>query len=309
MKKILFILSTSFLLSVNALAQTPTVTPKQQNFDKKFRFGLRATPQVAWLSSKNDYAKSNGSVMGFGFGLVLDFKLSDIIHFSTGLGGDFDGGKIAYKYNIDNSNHSNDFTVNMGVDKENNMIEAKDGAKITEYGANNGDMFFSMDKRRYRATYVSIPLLLKMMTQEYNGLRHVFVFGGELGIRAGLKADDTYADGSKLTVTSTSTTVEKLSGDALTNKGLNVGKDGSVVPGRFGMNVGYGVEYRLGGSTSLYTSLNYFQSFTNIVRSESHFLIKGNDTSVDLSNGTYTFANLSQAHFAKAVRLSIGLMF
>jgi hypothetical protein len=306
MKKILFILSTSVLLSASVMAQTPE-TPKQQNFDKKFRFGLRATPQLVWLTSKSDVAKGAGVGTGFGFGLILDFKLSDIVHFSTGIGGDFDGGKITYKYVDDPSNPANDFSVNLALDKENNMIKAKDGSNLSDYAGVNGNQFFSLDKRKYKATYVSIPLLLKMFTQEYGGLRHVFVFGGEMGIRAGLKANDTYHDGYKTVVSGTATTSEKITELSVT--GLNVGKDGSVVPIRFGMNLGYGVEYRLGGSTSVYTSLNYFHSFTNLVRSESAYLSKGNDNTIDPATSTINFSNLNQAHFAKAVRLSIGLMF
>lgn len=310
MKKSLIILSCLLLVSFASVSQTttPTETPKQENFDKKFRFGIRATPQVAWLSSKNENAKGAGSSMGFGFGLVLDFKLSDIIHFSTGIGGDFDGGTIQYRYHRDNGNPANDFSVDMAVDKENNMLEAKDGTKIDDYSLVNGNKFYSLDKRKYKATWVSIPLLLKMMTQEYSGLRHVFVFGGELGVRAGLKANDTYHEGVKTVVTGTATTFEKLTGDELTNTGLNVSRDGSGFPARVGMNVGYGIEYRLGGSTSVFAGLNYFHAFTNMVRGDSKFLSKGVDNVVN-SDGTITFANLGQAHFSRAVRLSIGLLF
>ncbi len=310
MKKSLIILSSLLLVSFASVSQTttPTETPKQENFDKKFRFGIKASPQVTWLSSKNDNAKGNGSVMGFGFGLMLDFKLSDIIHFSTGIGGDFDGGKILYKFNRDNTNPSNNFSIDMAMDKENNMLEAKDGTKADDYVSTNGNSFYSLNTRRYKATFVSIPLLLKMMTQEYSGLRHAFHFGGEIGIRAGLKANDTYNEGTKAVLTGSATTYEKLSGDALAVEGINVSRDGSGFPGRVGMNLGYGIEYRLGGSTSVYAGLNYFHSFTSLVRADSDFLSKGADNTYN-SDNTITFANLGQAHFARAVRLSIGLLF
>ena len=310
MKKSLIILSSLFLVSMSSKAQTttPTETPKQENFDKKFRFGIRATPQVAWLSSDNDNAKGAGSTMSFGFGLILDFKLSDIIHFSTGIGGDFDGGKLEYKYKVDNTNPTNNFNISMALDKENNMLEAKDGTKAVDYIGGNGNSFYSMNTRKYKSTYITLPILLKMMTQEYNGLKHAFHFGGEIGIRAGLKANDTYHEGFKTAVTGSAVTTETLTGGQLEINGLDVSRDGSGFPARVGMNVGYGIEYRLGGSTSLYTGISYFHSFTNLVKKDSEFLSKGHDNTTN-SDGTITFANLNQAYFARAVRLSIGLMF
>ncbi len=306
MKK-LAVFSLAFCIAGMGFAQD-SQNDKQKEFDKKFRFGLRATPQASWLSSKNESAKSGGVVSAFGFGLILDFRLSDIIHFSTGIGGDFDGGYIKYKYVQDNNNPSNDFTVNMVLDKENNMIEAKDGTKLEDYILKNGHQQLTLNDRRYKATYVTIPLLLKMMTQEYNGLRYVFLFGGEAGIRTGLKANDTYHKGFKTEIDGTNVTTKELTGDALTIKGINVGKDATLIPLRFGMNLGFGVEYRIAGSTSLYTSLNYFHSFTNLMRSSSKYLSRGVDNKV-FSDGSIDFSNLGQNHLARAVRLSVGLMF
>src|SRR4051812_47543225 len=111
MKKSLIILSSMFLLSVASVAQTttPAETPKQADFDKKFRFGIRATPQPSWLKSDNTGSKGSGAVFGFGFGMIMEFKLSDIIRFQTGVGGDFEGGWITYR-------NDPDFNVGLVVD-------------------------------------------------------------------------------------------------------------------------------------------------------------------------------------------------
>ncbi|MBL7916767.1 MAG: hypothetical protein JNM96_00120, partial [Bacteroidia bacterium] len=248
----------------------------------------------------NDNTKNGGTVMGFGFGLMLDFKLSELIHFSTGIGGEFDGGYVKYR-------NDKDFNVNMVVDKEFVPVKAKDGLKSNEYELVNGSTQYIMNDRRYKSTFVTIPLLLKMMTQEYSGIRYVFLFGGELGIRGGLKGNDTYSSGIKTTITGTTTTSTFLKEGDLEKKNIDLAKEGSLFPMRAGMNLGFGIDYRIAGSTSLFISANYFQSFTNLVRKDSDYLTKGADNTYD-SNG-WNFAHLNQGHFARAIRLNIGIMF
>jgi len=311
MKKSLIIISSLCLMSLASFAQTtPEESPekKQEDFDKKFRFGLRLAPQPTWLKSGNDNSSGAGANFGFGFGLMFDIKLSGIIRLSTGLGGDFEGGYIKYKYVSDVANPANDFQVNVLIDKENNMVEAKDGKSSTDYEFVNGSTQYVLNDRKYKSTFVTIPILLKMMTQEYGGTRYFFNFGGELGIRAGIKANDTYVSGLKTSITGTTVTTEILSGDNLKRDNINVGKDGSLAPFRFGMNLGFGIEYRLGGSTSFVTSVNYFQSFTNLMRNDSKYLTKGIDNTYSPSTG-WNFTPLNQSYLARAVRINIGLMF
>jgi hypothetical protein len=306
MKKILFILSTCFLFDANVLAQTttPTEAPatetqKQADFDKKFRFGLRATPQPSWLKSNNTGSKGSGAVFGFGFGLTMEFRLSDIVHFQTGIGGDFEGGWITYRNDAE-------FNAKLVVDKENEMVEAKDELKSSEYELVNGSTQYIMNERKYKTTFVTIPVLLKMMTQEYSGMKYFMMFGGELGIRAGVKANDTYAQGIKTVITGTTLATNNVT--ELTRDNINLGKDASLAPLRIGMNLGLGTEYRIAGSTSLVMSINYFQSFTNLMRKDSEFITKGIDNTYSASTG-WSFAPLNQGLTARAIRINIGIMF
>ncbi len=308
MKKILFILSTSLLFSASVLAQTTTPTeapksaetPKQQDFDKKFRFGLRATPQPSWLKSDNTGSKGSGAVFGFGFGLTMEFRLSDIIHFQTGIGGDFEGGWINYRNDAE-------FNAKLVVDKENNMVEAKDELKSSEYEFVNGSTQYIMHERKYKTTFVTLPAMLKMMTQEYSGMKYFMMFGGEIGIRAGVKANDTYAQGIKTTVTGTAAPATATISE-LSRTNINLGKDASVAPFRVGMNLGLGTEYRIAGSTSLVMSVNYFQAFTNLMRKDSDYITKGIDNTYDAAKG-WNFAPLNQGLTARAIRINIGIMF
>ena len=285
MKKILVILSTSVLFSASVLAQTttpteapkPAETPKQENFDKKFRFGLKATPQPSWLKSNNTGSKGSGAVFGFGFGLTINYR------------------------------NDAEFNAKLVVDKENNMVEAKDDLKSSEYELVNGSTQYIMHERKYKTTFVTLPAMLKMMTQEYSGMKYFMMFGGEIGIRAGVKANDTYAQGIKTTITGTAapvtTTISELS-----RTNIDLGKDASIAPLRVGMNLGLGTEYRIAGSTSLVMSINYFQSFTNLMRKDSDFISKGIDNTYDAAKG-WNFAPLNQGLTARAIRINIGIMF
>jgi hypothetical protein len=291
-----------------AFAQEPKTEPnestetKQKNFDKKFRFGLKASPQPTWFKSSDANSKGSGANFGFGFGLMFDIRLSDIIHFTTGIGGDFEGGYINYKY------EPGVFTANVLLDKENKYVEAKDGITNDKYEMTNGSIQYILADRQYKTTHVSIPILLKMMTQEYSGLRYFFNFGGELGIRVATKATDTYVSGVETTITNSVVSSAFVGEDKLKVSNIDLGTDAALVPVRFGMNLGFGTEYRLGGSTALITSVSYFQSFTNLMRKESRFITKGADNSYDPSTG-YNFAQLNQGYFMRAIRINIGLMF
>src|SRR5262245_36513700 len=126
MKKFFLTSCSIMIFGFGVTAQTTTTnTPTsrsqgsdtQNEFDKKFRFGIRVAGQPTWLQSNNTSSKSNGATFGYGFGLAMEFRLSGIIHFLTGIGGDFEGGKIYYR-------HDADFKVKEVIDSEGNLVEA-----------------------------------------------------------------------------------------------------------------------------------------------------------------------------------------
>lgn len=294
MKKILLIVSSTLLLANSFLAQD-----SGSNFDKKFRFGLRVAAQPTWLSSNDGFTSKDKTGFGYGFGLVTEFKLSDIIHLQTGIGGDFERGSVKYK---------NGFTINppggvgafYTLDINGNLVEAKDGVGTASY-ASSTNQLYQVTSRKIKATYITIPLLLKMMTKEISGMRYFGMFGGEIGIRSGLKADD------KVQQFSVIPTPPYVNLSTTTNNNLNIGKDGSLIPLRFGLNVGLGTEYRLSGSTAMFINVNYFHSFTNTMRKESKYVYT--DAVVDQNNSTINFTSLKQSLMMRAVRINIGVMF
>ncbi len=271
MKKILSL----FIVTV-VVAQTSFA----QDADKKFRFGLRVAAQPTWLRSDDvkNYANS-GTKFGFGFGLNAEFKLTSAVSFSTGIGGDFIGGSQEYK--TDNT------TLGYAVDKAGSYVE------IDKNWAANGSKFYSIQSRKVKTTYVTIPLTLKMMTNEISGLKYFGVFGGNLGILTKARAEDqvTLVSGSLPT--------------AGTNSDMNIYHD--CIPVKAELNVGIGTEYRLSGTTSAFLSINYIRGFTNLYRGTSKFLV------TDFPN---TYVNqisppmgAKQGALGDMVQINIGILF
>lgn len=297
MKKFLMIVSSSLLLTNVIVGQ------EDSDFDKKMRFGLRVSGQPGWYASDDNFTSKSKTNFGYGFGLVTEFKLSKIIHFQTGIGGDFDRASIKYnntRYDVTSPTNATAIRTQYVLDSKGDLVSANDGESIESFfGLNNTEKnkLYVLNERKIKSTYITIPLVLKMLTNEYNGLRYFGMFGGELGFRSSLKADDKvdYID----VVSGTPTY-------GLENKSVNINKDGLLVPVRFGINAGAGIEYRLSGSTSFFANVNYFRSFTNEMKSESRYNFTG--ATVDGSN-KMTFANLKQNIFMNAIRINLGIMF
>ena len=74
MKKVIIILFALFLFVKFGYSQ----------YDGNFRLGLRVSPNLGWLKPKSDTVLSNGTHLGFSFGLVSEFVLADNYSFATG---------------------------------------------------------------------------------------------------------------------------------------------------------------------------------------------------------------------------------
>lgn len=262
------------------------------NFDKKFRFGVRVAAQPTWIKSKDKNTTGGGMGFGFGFGLITEFKLSDIIHLYTGIGGDFENGTVNYK-----QDPINKYEVSYVTTKDGDIVELNDGVDTTSLYGNNNVGYGGITHRKFKTTYVTIPFTLKMMTQEYSGLRYFAQFGVDFGIRTKVKADDSYSK-----VIKRGMSVTQVTG---TNTDLDLKKDASLIPIRIGLNVGLGTEYRIAGSTSLMISINYFTSFTNLMRSTSKYQA----TDQAINAGKVQFTYLKQQLIQNALRINVGILF
>jgi len=278
MKKLLYtFIAISFATSIFA-----------QDDSKSVRFGVfvRGTPTWYGMPNNNNYSRG-GAIFGAGFGLNLEFRVTDVVSFQTGVGGDFDGGKINYAYTIGSGSASNSYATGYILDKTPALVDIRNHS----YGDfSNGTLYSAHDllSRRIHTTYVTIPLVLKMKTKEISGFKYFVDFGANVGVLVGAKADDNTTTGAS----------------TATYKGLNMYKDCNPV--RVGLNVGGGAEYRLAGTTSVFLSVNFVNSFISTVKSTSIY----NATSVDFSNnskGTFTYA--TQSLKTNGVQINIGFLF
>jgi hypothetical protein len=286
MKKI--IISAIVLSSIS----TSIISQETNNFDKKFRFGIRIAPQPTWIKSKDKNTTGGGMNFGFGFGLITEFKLSDIVHLYTGIGGDFENGTITYKKDI-----TNNYSVGYFTNSDQEIIELSNGMDTATLFNHMNTGYGGITSRKIKTTYVTIPVTLKMLTQEYSGFRYFAQFGVDLALRTKVKVDDNYSTIIKHGVETSAPG---------TNTDIDIKKDASLLPIRIGLNVGLGTEYRIAGSTSLMFSVNYFSAFTNLMRSTSKYM--ATNMTID-SNGKTQFTFLKQNLVQNALRINIGILF
>jgi opacity protein-like surface antigen len=201
MKKILVLVS-SIVLLVNTLVA-------QDAADKNVRFGLRVSPTPTWLRS-NDLKNidNGGAKFGFGFGLQLEFKINSTASFVTGIGGDFLGGTQTYKtgqgYALSKDNSAYIASKDLDFSKDAQDINSSN---------NNGYNFYELKSRSVKVTYITLPVLLKLMTKDISGFKYFGMFGGNIAVQTKYRAADnvsvlTYNDAPGIKAyESTNTTV------------------------------------------------------------------------------------------------------
>jgi hypothetical protein len=211
----------------------------------------------------------------------MEYRFADVAAFLTGIGGDFEGGKYTVK------NDPGVYQVQYILDEAGEFVAP--GSALAK-----GQTLYHLSERTVNATYATIPLILKLSTNEYGGFRYFGMFGGELGVRLKLTGDDTYYSS---VVMDTVLTVLPAS----TQEDINLSEEAGALPLRLGMNAGAGAEYRLGGSTSVFFSVNFFRSFTNLLEKDSDFAY------YKVEAGGYKFVRNSLK--STGIRINLGIMF
>ncbi|MBL7902459.1 MAG: outer membrane beta-barrel protein [Bacteroidia bacterium] len=293
------------LLNVVTAQPTPEATKmnaafenKQQaggeDFDKKWRFGLRFTPQFTWFSSKEKNLESQGSIFGYGFGLHLEYRFSETVGLVTGIGGDFEGGK--YKVNYDTANG---YAVRYWLNNEADFQQPENGKAVSNY-RKQGFTEYVLNERIIKTSYITIPAILKMSTKELSGFKYSGIFGGEIGIRLNTLAEDTYHESYTFDANGL-----PVKNNVSSQAEINMADDTPLIPMRLGMNLGLGAEYRLSGNTSFMLSVNYFHSFVNVLKPTSESMVSSIEPNGSVNN--YTF--VKQGMVMRAVRINLGILF
>jgi hypothetical protein len=255
---------------------------------KNVRFGLRITPQPTWFSTEDKNNIPSGAKFGFGFGLNIEYKISDVASFATGIGGDFEGGHYRFRFDP-----ANNYTPSYWLNTEGEYVVPRADRK-------KSSIVYVLKERNVSMTMLTIPALLKLFTQEYNGLRYFGLFGGELAFRLRMASDDHYYESRQWI---TDSTYKVLESD-FSSGPINIGEEGSF-PIRLGMHAGIGTEYRLGGTTTAFVSISYFRSFFNAFSNPSDYITYRTDRISEKDTYQFVKENLK----INAIRISLGILF
>jgi hypothetical protein len=255
----------------------------QDEESKSFRFGLRLDPSLNWYKIDNDKKFENaGSSIGFGWGLHIEIKLSDNASWTNGIGLFYDKGKVDYK--LTSSTGDSVYYLLNGDDE---LVEFPTDSISGAFPA--GSNLYQLGTRAITVNYAHLQSCIKMKTKEIGYITYFGQFGLNLGIKTKARAND---EGQVLGATSwTSSTKEKI----------DVTKDAAFM--KLGINIGFGMEFNISGSTSFFTCLSYNHGFTNAVSKKSDFLKTTNDQ--DRSK----LIDLDQKFTARNIALTIGILF
>lgn len=287
MRKILLLVSSTLLLASSFYGQ-------DNDSDKKFRFGLRVSPTPTWLRSDDaKLIEKSSTKFGFGFGLQAEIRINSTASFVTGIGGDFLGGKQSYKngqgYVLTKDNAYTD-------SKNTNFGQS---AALLYAATTNGDKFYEIKSRSVKTTYVTIPVLLKLMTKDISGFKYFGLFGGNIAIQTKFNATDEI---SELKYNTVSAKYESNGTSTITD----MRPDGDLIPVNIGLNAGLGAEYNLSGSTSVFISINYLRGFINQYQGTSQIMV--DKITENLNNGTSP-AKSKQSGFSDGLQINIGVLF
>jgi len=134
--------------------------------DRKFRFGLMAAPNLGWLRPNISELERDGlqSRVGFGYGVMMDYKFSDSPNYllTTGFNVTSGGGGLSEPWQT--------------------VVEESD-TSFTFNGANS---------RTYRMQYLTVPILLKMRTGDIGYMSYFGAIGFDLGFRTRARVDNDY---------------------------------------------------------------------------------------------------------------------
>lgn len=286
MKKILLIVSSTLLLANTIIAQ--------DDADKKFRFGLRVSPTPTWLRSTDTKSVEKGSAkFGFGFGLQTEFRINSTASFVTGIGGDFLGGKQNYKigqgYILSKDGEYTD-------SKDTKFAQSPTGLNSSNTTSNK---FYEIKSRSVKASYVTIPILLKLMTKDISGFKYFGLFGGNIAIQTKFRASDEITELNYNIIT-------KQYETGATTTITDMRPTGDLVPVNVGLNVGLGAEYNLSGSTSVFLTINYLRGFINQYQGTSDIMV---DQLKDNINAGIQPNKSKQSAFSDGIQINIGLLF
>ncbi|MEO6903561.1 MAG: porin family protein [Bacteroidia bacterium] len=285
MKKIV-VFTTLVLLTTGIIAQ------EKANELRNFRFGLNIAPSVNWLKPEGKVISPDGSNIKFGGGITMEFRLARVASIKTGLQVATSGGQL--KYNNGGENTPSSSTVSYYYNTDNDdIVEYK-----KDHTPSSSETHYQLNERQYKATYLVIPVLLKLKTKEIG----MMTYYGEFGLNSSFRWKGKVNDKVAILDAPNYGAIES-------KKDISYTRDYSIYTAA--LNFGLGTEVNLSGTTSLTLGVNYNLGFTNAFYQKSRYLEKRTN-SVNynpLDPNTYSIQQLEQKVKQNAVVVTIGVLF
>ena len=249
----------------------------------KFRFGLKLGPSVNWMKP-DDVKKfeNDGATLGFNWGLQVEYALSDNFSFYSGLELNQERGKINFKP----STNSSEVIYFMNNEYNFSTFKEQNGVYVPEDTSAYGVQLLN---RTYKSTYVTLPIGIKMKTNEIGYMTYFGEFGLNIAFRTGTKITDDVDYRENVVTQANLPDIRK------------VNMDEDMQPIRMQLRAGAGAEYKISEGSSVFGSIHYNLGFTNSVKKDSKFLLNEKEP------GTYR--PLNQKFTAHGITLAIGVLF
>ena len=184
----------------------------QKALSQEIQIGLYSEPLISWFSSDNDHAANDGARPGLAFGLTYDRYFARNYAFSSGI-------------SIINASGRLNYSDTILIRFKNSETELDAGDNIT-----------------YRIQYLSIPLGIKLKTNQIGYMTFFANTGINPKVVIGGKGDIPSQDIKKVNVT------EEL---RLFN---------------LGYYITIGTEYSLGGNTAVVVGIGYENNFLDVTK-------------------------------------------
>lgn len=199
--------------------------------EKNFRFGIQASPNIGWMRADSKNFENGKNRLGYSYGLIGDFKLSNSASFNVGFS-------------------VTSFNSQIIIDS----LHTKAPLNKTHYEV-------SYD---YKAKYMQIPLTLKLRTTEIGYVTYYGEFGFEPSFIYRAKADvgENIFNDEEL---SNDRNVND-DGDDFASSYYN---EDNLVSLRGSLIVGAGIEYRLAGTTSIIAGIRFDNGLTNTLAADN----------------------------------------
>jgi hypothetical protein len=240
---------------------------------KKVAIGLYGSGNIAWLKPDIDgkYGYNRKGVgLGYNAGVELDFALfnSNNYAFTTGVGVLYHSAKLEYP----------------DVDSLGGQIH-----------------YTGISTTKYKLSYINIPVILKLKTNEIGYLTYYIEVGSSIGIKYKARQDNEFTYTNEFGTKVNSTTEDK-----------DMGTEASLF--RFPLVIGAGAEYNLSGNTSIVVGLTYNNGFTNVFAwGENNPKVYDYDDSsksiVLKDNGTPASVESSRKAISNFIGLKVGIKF